>query len=85
MNRFANADAIWNGGACNPRGVARALVEAIDEACEDANSHNGAKDPAVQMIIDHLCFLVGLPQPSLVMDFEAWQKIEQEVANANSV
>lgn len=61
--RFKNADAIWNGGACNPRAVARALVEAIDEAVEEGGGSAAADDPAVHLIIDHLCFLVGLPQP----------------------
>lgn len=78
-NRFADADNIWNGGASNPRGVARALVDAIDQACEEGNGSKGARDPAVQMIIDHLCFLVGLPQPSLDMSPEQWDMIMEAV------
>lgn len=78
-NRFYNADAIWNGGASNPRGVARALVEAIDEAVEEGGGSKAAADPAVQMILDHLCFLCGLPQPSLDMGYERWVVIEEAV------
>lgn len=77
-NRFDNADAIWNGGASNPRGVARSLVEAIDAVTENGGSA-GAKDPAVQMILDHLCFLCGLPQPSLVIGGSEWLAIEKAV------
>jgi hypothetical protein len=64
--RFSSAAEIWGVGACNPRGIARALVAAIDEACEGVGS-DGANDPAVHLILDHLCFIVGLPQPTLAM------------------
>lgn len=80
--RFKNADAIWNGGASNPRAVARALVEAIDEAIDEATAEGGsteaANDPAVHLIIDHLCFLVGLPQP-LAEYFAALKAIEEKL------
>ena len=78
-NRFYNADAIWNGGASNPRAVARALVEAIDEAVEEGKGSKAAADPAVQMIIDHLCFLCGLPQPGLELAPGEWDAIQAEV------
>lgn len=79
-NRFQNAYEIWNVGASNPRGVARALVEAIDQACEEKQgSHGVREDAAVQMILDHLCYLCGLPQPSLCMKDEHWRRIEAEV------
>ena len=78
-NRFWNADNIWHGGACNPRAVARVLVEAIDQACEEGQSSAACKtDPAVHLIIDHLCFLVGLPQPSLGVDHAAWSRELEE-------
>ena len=77
--RFKNADAIWNGGACNPRGVARTLVEAVDEAVIEGGGSAAAADPAVQMILDQLCFLCGLPQPSLDMPTEHWVMIMDEV------
>ena len=60
--RFKDAHAIWHNGASNPRGVARALVTAIDAATESGSA--GADDPAVHLILDHLCSLCGLPQPS---------------------
>lgn len=74
-NRFDNAYQIWHNGASNPRGVARALVEAIDEAVTENGGSAGAADPAVQMIMDHLSFLVGLPQPSLTMPLEQWEEV----------
>lgn len=77
--RHKNAFEIWNHGASNPRGVARALVEAIDEAVEDNGGSAGAADPAVQMILDHLCFLCGLPQPSLAMGMGEWNNIMNAV------
>lgn len=70
--RFKKAYQIWHGGACNPRAVARALTEAIDEAVGEGGGSDAAKDPAVQMIMGHLCFLVGLPQPSLAMPWSDW-------------
>ena len=79
MSRFKDASGIWCGGASNPRAVARALVTAIDEAVEEGGGTAAAKDCAVQMILDHLCFLCGLPQPSLDMSPEQWEKIEKEV------
>lgn len=76
--RFEDADLIWNGGASNPRAVARALVRAIDESsnegCDERN------DPAVQMILDHLCFLCGLPQPSFSVEWKNWDNVERTVA-----
>lgn len=78
-NRFYNADAIWNGGASNQRAVARALVEAIDEAVEEGKGSKAAADPAVQMILDHLCFLCDLPQPCMDMSPERWDAIKAEV------
>ena len=77
--RHKDAHDIWHGGACNPRGVARALVSAIDEACEEGHGSAGARDAAVQMILDQLCFLCGLPQLSLEMLPVDWQSIENEV------
>lgn len=44
---------IWNGGACNPRAVARALVKAID-----CSRESGDKAPAL-LIMAQLAFLMG--------------------------
>ena len=76
MKRHKDAHEIWNNGASNPSGVARALVQAIDEARTDGTMPN---DPAVQMILDHLCFLCGLPQPSFEVPPPEWLKILNEV------
>jgi hypothetical protein len=75
MNRFDVAAHIWGGGASNPRGVARSLVTAIDEAVEENGGSDGAKDPAVQLIIDHLAFLCGLPQPTCEIGPEAFKTL----------
>ena len=78
-SRFDNAYEIWHNGASNPRGVARSLVEAIDEAVTENGGSAGAKDPAVQMILDHLCFLCGLPQPCFVNGGTKWEIIKEAV------
>ena len=57
-NRFANAIAIQNPGASNPSGVARALVEALDEA--RAENVDTRTDPACRMICHQLAFLMGV-------------------------
>ena len=77
--RFKDADAIWNGGASNRLAVANALVNAIIE-CRAEDNYD-CHDPAVQMIADHLCFLIGLPQPSLSQFQDGWwEAIEKAVA-----
>ena len=75
--RHNDAQAIWFGGASNPRAVVRALLSATDEAA--ISGSDAAKDPAVQMILDHLCFLCGLPQPSMSMGVHEWDIVVQEV------
>lgn len=57
-----NADLIWSG-ACNPRGIARALVEAIDVACEihQGNGNWTGTEPELapaQLILAQLSFLL---------------------------
>jgi hypothetical protein len=74
-DRFYNAYHIWQYGACNPAGVARSLVEAIDES--RAAHIDPSEDIACKMILDHLAFLLGVPQPScssieLGMDIAHW-------------
>ena len=78
--RFKNAHQIWDGGASNPRAVVRALTRAIDEAVEQGGGSSSAADPAVQMILDQLCFLCGMPEPSLEMSPEQWRKIADAVS-----
>ncbi len=78
-NRFDNAYEIWHNGASNPRGVARALVEAIDDAVEEGGGSAAAADPAVQMILYYLCFLCGLPQPCMGGGGYIWMRVKEEV------
>ena len=64
--RYKNAYEIWTVGASNPVGVTNALLDAMKEARDKGG--DPSNDAAVQMILDHLCFLCGLPQPSLHME-----------------
>lgn len=66
-DEFANAcrDALSiSQGACNPRGISRALVRAIDAGCDaSGKGHDGVKDakfgaPA-RLILEQLIFLLG--------------------------
>ena len=55
MNRHTDAIDIQQG-ACNPSGIARSLVKAIDEARAETPG-NAANDPAVRLIahqLDHI-------------------------------
>lgn len=45
-------------GACNPSGVARALVKAIDECREEGK--RARDDSAVMLILHQLCWISGL-------------------------
>jgi hypothetical protein len=55
--RHKDAIAIQRG-ACNPSGVARSLVCAIDEARNEGLDTNGIRnDPAVRLIVHQLEFL----------------------------
>ncbi len=75
--RFKNAYEIWNVGASNPMGVTNALLDAMREARDEGV--DPSNDPAVQMILDHLCFLCNMPQPSFYMDCVRWMNIYKEV------
>lgn len=55
MSRFNDAVFIQEGGACNPSGIARALVAACDEARADGVQQR--EDPAVRLIVHQLAFL----------------------------
>ena len=73
--RFKNAYEIWNMGASNPVGVTNALLDAMREARDEGS--DPSNDAAVQVILDHLCFLCNMPQPSFLM--ENWGRIFNEV------
>jgi hypothetical protein len=52
-------DALFiQAGACNPSGVARALVKAIDEARAEGTEVRA--DPAVRLICHQLAFLLNI-------------------------
>ena len=75
--RFKNAYEIWGVGASNPRGVTNALLDAMKEARDEGSDPRN--DPAVQVILDHLCFLCNMPQPSVYMDRERWANFYNSV------
>ena len=76
-NRFKNAYEIWNVGASNPVGVTNALLDAMKEVRDEGRDVNN--DAAVQLILDQLCFLCNVPQPSFYMDWVRWTNIYKEV------
>jgi hypothetical protein len=59
-----NRDAIAiQQGACNPSGVARALVRAIDEAREEnPDTDSIRRDPACRLICHQLAYLMGVAE-----------------------
>ena len=68
MSRFRDAYLIQQG-ACNPSGVARSLVSAIDEArAECADTDYVRRDPAVRLIAHQLAFLLGVAQYDNAVD-----------------
>lgn len=76
--RFKNAYEIWNWGASNPVGVTNALLDAMKEVRGEGGDIS--QDPAVKLILDHLCFLCNMPQPSFLM--ENWDRICSAVEKA---
>lgn len=61
-NRFWNAYMIQQG-ACNPSGIARSLVEAIDEQrAENSSTKATCNDPAVRMIAHQLAHVLRLAE-----------------------
>lgn len=73
--RHKAAYEIWTVGASNPMGVTNALLDAMKETRDEGS--DPSNDAAVQVILDHLCFLCGMPQPSFFM--ESWDRIFNEV------
>lgn len=62
FDRFSAALSIQEG-ACNPSGIARSLVAAID-AARDENPDTDAvrADPAVRLIAHQLAYLLGVSE-----------------------
>lgn len=73
MTRFRDAVLI-QVGACNPSGVARALVKAIDEA--RADGAHAREDAAVRMIAHQLAFLLDIAEIDASMD--VYRKLSAE-------
>jgi hypothetical protein len=61
-NRHNDALGIQKG-ACNPHGITRSLIEALDEARQDPTV-NGTRgvcyDPAVRLIVHQLAYICGI-------------------------
>ena len=80
-NRFWNAHNIQQG-ASNPSGVARALVEAIDEArAENPDTVNVREDIAVRLIAHQLAFILNLAEYDY--DLSAYGR-DMDIAKARS-
>lgn len=60
FNRHEDALYINWGGACNPRGISRTLVKAVDQCCEERNATDVKNDAAVKLIVHQLCHLAGI-------------------------
>ena len=75
--RFKNAYEIWTVGASNPVGVTNALLDAMKEVRDEGD--DPGNDPAVQMILDQLCFLCNMPQPTNYMASRRWTNIYKAV------
>jgi hypothetical protein len=58
MAKRHNSALLIQEGACNPSGIARILVEVIDEVREEKGDPR--RDPAVQLILHQLCHLAGM-------------------------
>ena len=81
-------------GACNPRGTARALVEAIDAACDMGQGHAGAKHAEygapIRIILCQLAQLLGVYDPygndamltRFSMDTEPCKKLAAPIRSA---
>ena len=57
-NRFAEALALQD--ACNPSGVARTLVEMMDDVKKHGDTADVRRDPAVRITVAKLADLCGL-------------------------
>ena len=80
-NRFWNAYMIQQG-ASNPSGIARDLVEAIDEVrAENPDTANVCEDVAVRLIAHHLAFLLDLVEYD--HDLSAYGR-DMDIAKANA-
>lgn len=73
-NRYQKALDIVDPGACNPSGIAHALIEAIQEARDDERSPR--QDPACQLISYQLASVMGM-EPIDWGDRHYWKAVEE--------
>ena len=60
--RHKDAIAIQQG-ACNPHGITRSLLRALDECrAENPDTDYSCKDPAIRLIVHQLAFICGVPE-----------------------
>jgi hypothetical protein len=70
-------DALYIQCAVNPRAVARTLVEAIDEACDQDGSKGAGESAAVRLILTTLVELCAFDDGSLTKYGEATKECEK--------
>jgi hypothetical protein len=86
--RHRDAIAIQQG-ACNPSGIARSLVQAIDEArAENGATDSVRADPACRLICHQLAFIMGVGEIDYGDDTMLYNRLmdacEQAVAADNA-
>jgi hypothetical protein len=59
-SRFRDALAIVNPGACNPSGIANAIVEACREIRDHEPTASTARDPAIRLMVYQLASVVSV-------------------------
>lgn len=64
-NRFRDALAIVNPGACNPSGIAHSIVEACCEIREHEPVASTAHDPAIRLMVYQLASICGVADYAL--------------------
>lgn len=80
MDDKQKRDAIGiSDGACNPRAVARALVESLDKDCKEGWQHplypKGVASPATMLIFDQLKYLItGYQTEEASFAWDKWRK-----------
>jgi hypothetical protein len=64
-SRFRDALAIVNPGACNPSGIANAIVEACREIRDHEPTASTAHDPAIRLMVYQLASVCGVADYAL--------------------
>jgi len=72
-NRFQNALDI-QGGACNPSGIALAIVDGVQEARKDGK--DACKDAAVRLMVHQLAYICGIAE--IEDGFEVYHNLTKE-------